>query len=168
MAQDGIRIERYDGGAVIDYDSTRASAVSDVKRRLNAVRCAEHDLSAAVYELEHLQDMRTRITSALKECTTHGGATTDQRAEATARMVDMEQRLYRDVQHFEAARDTARADIERLRSDKQRAVMYRRYILGWSWDKIAKDLNIGKDAVYRLHGRGLYNISKFTAAEHSA
>ena len=89
----------------------------------------------------------------------------DSRAEATARLVDMEERLYRDIQRFESANCAVIAELNTLKSEKQRAVLHRRYILGWSWDKIADDLQLGKDAVFRLHVRALYNLSRLHACD---
>ena len=152
--------------ALISYDAEdqRAPVAAEAKRRLNAVRSAERDLSAITYELEHLQAMRTKITAALQECTTNGSKTADARTEATARLVDMERQLYAKITDFDAAVKAAKSEIMQLKSEKQRAVTYRRYILNWSWGKIAADLELSPEAVYRLHGRALRNLDQIYKA----
>lgn len=151
--------------SVVRYNGAYKAEIAETKRRLNAARSAQSSIVECVCQMEQLHDLRTRVTSVIRECTSAGGAMSDSRAEATARLVDMEERLYRDIQRYESANCAVIAELNTLKSEKQRAVLHRRYILGWSWDKIADDLQLGKDAVFRLHGRALYNLSRLHACD---
>ncbi len=46
-----------------------------------------------------------------------------------------------------------------VRDDKQRDVLNRRYLRCQSWGKIAREMKISRQWVYKLHGFGLKNIS---------
>lgn len=154
----------YDHG-----NKPRNRYVALAKTELGNVWHLERALDATLDEIERLHSLRTRITSVLRECTTGApGFSGDSRADATAKLIEIENRLTAEVQQYSAAVDRTLALINGLRSARQREVMHRRYVLGWKFQRIAGDLQLELDSVYHIHGRALYYIGRALDAGDAA
>lgn len=128
---------------------------------LSEVLWKEREIAAMLEEMERLHAMRTRITSTLREVTTSPtGFSGDKRADATARLIELQNKLCDRVALYAESVESVMQIIDGLRSDRQREVMQRRYMLGWTFPRIAADLGIELDTAYHLHGRALYNVGK--------
>lgn len=66
--------------------------------------------------------------------------------------IQCEQNLY-----FQQVAKVQKA-LSALTFPKQRQVLELRYFKGMKWQDIAKELNVDVSAVYKLHGRALYNL----------
>lgn len=130
------------------------------KKALGRVGQNQARINATLDEIEHIHALRTKITSTLKECTSGGGGTDDRRADATVRLMELETRLKRQVESYAQLTEVTISTINWLRSDTQREVMYRRYILSKTFPKIAEELDMDVDSIYHIHGRALRNIGR--------
>lgn len=45
--------------------------------------------------------------------------------------------------------------LSKMKDEKQRFLLEKRYLYFWSWEKIAEDLNIETKTAYNLHGESL-------------
>lgn len=128
---------------------------------LSEVLWKEREISAMLEEMERLHAMRTRITSTLREVSTSPtGFSGDRRADATARLIELQDKLRDRVALYAESVESILQLIDGLHSDRQREVMQRRYMLGWTFPRIAADLGIELDTAYHLHGRALFNVGK--------
>ena len=116
---------------------------------LSEVLWKEREIAAMLEEMERLHAMRTRITSTLRE-------------------VELQDKLRDRVALYAESVETVMQIIDALRSDRQREVMQRRYMLGWTFPRIAADLGIELDTAYHLHGRALYNVGKSLSNNETA
>nr|DAL30125.1 MAG TPA_asm: Protein of unknown function (DUF722) [Caudoviricetes sp.] len=136
---------------------------------LSEVLWKEREIAAILEEMERLHAMRTRITSTLREVTTSPtGFNGDKRADATARLIDLNDKLRDRVKLYAESVESVMQIIDGLHSDRQREVMQRRYVLGWTFPRIAADLGIELDTAYHLHGRALYNVGKSLSNNETA
>ena len=130
------------------------------KKALGRVGQNQARINATLDEIEHIHAIRTKITSTLKECTVIGGGSDDKRADATVRLMELEGKLRIQVETYVQHTEMTISTINSLRSDTQREVMYRRYILGKTFPKIAAELDMDVDSIYHIHGRALNNIGR--------
>ncbi len=135
------------------------------KKSLGRVGQNQARIHATLDEIEHIHALRTKITSTLKECTSSGGDNSDRRANATVRLMELESKLRRQVEMYTQLTELTIGMLDTLRSDTQREVMYRRYILGKPFPRIAEELNMDVDSIYHIHGRALRNIGRWIS-EH--
>lgn len=109
------------------------------------------ELATAIGSFDYSKD---RVKSSLPQ-----GARYERIVEEIA---DKREKLEADIERWLSERDQIETFIDWVEDERQREVLYMRYILHMKYELIAKELHYSIDNVFYLHRKGLSNInSKF-------
>lgn len=127
------------------------------KEYLRAVAGKDVMLSSMYTKVSNLYEQATNITAKWGSEKVQGGKS-NAMEDVLVKLADelnkleIEQSLYfRQVANVQTA-------MSALTFPKQRQVLELRYFKGMKWQDIAKELSVDVSAVYKLHGRALYNL----------
>ena len=80
--------------------------------------------------------------------------------EYTAKIIDLEAEIDRRVDEYVDLTCEIETVIDRVEDDRYRDILRFRYINGWSWERIAREMHYDRRQVTRLHGLALLEIEK--------
>ena len=104
---------------------------------------------------QHLQELKAEAIK-LKDHTGKSIALDD----AVERYIDACNSAAAELNALAAKRAEILGCIDSVQSKTQRAVLYQRYIIGYSWERIAVEMNYCIRQVQRIHGRALLSAAK--------
>ena len=125
-----------------------------LKRYINLDREIERKLE----EVSRLRSKLTRITQVLTAEPRGGGSIYGKTEEIIAKIVDLEKEIDADVDRLVAIRDGIKTMIEAVEDDRERLLLQYRYLDGWTFEKIAVEMNYSWRQIHRLHSRALTNL----------
>ena len=125
-----------------------------LKRYINLDREIERKLE----EVARLRSKLTRITQVLTAEPRGGGSIYGKTEEIIAKIVDLEKEIDADVDRLVAIRDGIKTIIEAVEDDRERLLLQYRYLDGWTFEKIAVEMNYSWRQIHRLHSRALSNL----------
>ena len=125
-----------------------------LKRYINLDREIERKLE----EVARLRSKLTRITQVLTAEPQGGGSIYGKTEEILAKIVDLEKEIDADVDRLVAIRDGIKTMIEAVEDDRERLLLQYRYLDGWTFEKIAVEMNYSWRQIHRLHSRALSNL----------
>lgn len=132
-----------------------------IKEFLLGIRRKEAEIEIMERELERMESMAQYRGSVIDEI---GGArgTSDphSRESLVARMCDLRSELDRSVEEVVRMRERGLEMIKSLREGNMMRVFYMRYFEHLKWEDIAERLEISRQWVTELHGRGLVELGK--------
>ena len=128
------------------------------KEYLSQVRFLDERITCKLADAARLQDMATRITPILREDGVSGGGAPDRLADAVAKIVDLKAEINRDIA----------AKLGKLTDRRYYAVLFRRYLLFETFEKISCEMNYSWRHVCSLHGQALEAFQKVLDAEKDA
>lgn len=127
------------------------------KEYLRAVAGKDVMLSSMYTKVSNLYEQATNITAKWGSEKVQGGKSNT--------MEDVLVELADELNKLESAQSLyfqqaakVQAAMSALTFPKQRQVLELRYFKGMKWQDIAKELSVDVSAVYKLHGRALYNL----------
>jgi len=127
------------------------------KEYLSEYRDHVHRINRIEAELEEIRIMKSNPSAINNDGMPHGSSQTDLSSYVAA-LDDMERELkeerYRRIMTY---KDIARR-IKSLQSEKEKDVLFYRYIKGMAWHEIAERMDMSERNITRLHGKGLANI----------
>ncbi len=127
------------------------------KEYLSEYRHHVHRISRIESELEEIRIMRSNPSAINNDGMPHGSGQSDL-SDYAAALDDMERELREErYRRIMAYKDIARR-IKNLQSEKEKDVMFYRYIKGMAWHEIAERMGMSERNITRLHGRALANI----------
>lgn len=104
-------------------------------------------------ELEELQTMKLSI-SVKNDGMPHGSGHSDMSGYA-AELDQLERRLLQERYHRVLAYKVISEQIEKLSCEKEKDVLFYRYIKGLEWEKIAEKMGYSERHIYKYHGKAL-------------
>ena len=127
------------------------------KEYLSEYRHHVHRISRIESELEEIRIMKSNPSAINNDGMPHGSGQSDL-SDYAAALDDMERELREErYRRIMAYKDIARR-IKNLQSEKEKDVMFYRYIKGMAWHEIAERMGMSERNITRLHGRALANI----------
>ncbi len=87
-----------------------------------------------------------------------GGSIRGKTESIIAKIVDLEKEIEADVDRLIAVRDNIKSVIEVVEDDRERLLLQYRYLDGWTFEKIAVEMNYSWRHIHRLHSRALSNV----------
>ena len=75
-------------------------------------------------------------------------------------LIEQERKLMQDIKALEERKTIAKKLIYMLKNESHQIVLFKRYILCETWEKIAKDINYSQAHIYKIHGWALKELSK--------
>ena len=136
--------------------SNNQDKIKYLKRYINLDREIER-------KLEEVSLLRSKLTRIIQVYSTEprggGGGTIYGKTEGIlAKIVDLEKEIDADIDRLVAIRDGIKTIIEAVEDDRERLLLQYRYLDGWTFEKIAVEMNYSWRQIHRLHSRALSNL----------
>jgi len=106
-------------------------------------------------ELKSLLELPGRVLTGMPR----GGKHRDF-VDAIAKFVDLQEKFAKDIERLGRALAEIEQAIDSVADSNCRDVLYKRYILGYSFESIAKDMNYSYRHVVRFHQQGIDWLKK--------
>lgn len=127
------------------------------KEYLSEYRHHVHRISRIESELEEIRIMRSNPSAINNDGMPHGSGQSDL-SDYAAALDDMERELREErYRRIMAYKDIA-CRIKSLQSEKEKDVMFYRYIKGMAWHEIAEKMGMSERWVLKIHGQALAHI----------
>ena len=137
-----------------EVEVTSRDKIKYLKRYINLDREIERKLE----EVARLRSKLTRVTEVFTAEPKGGGSIYGKTEEILAKIVDLEKEIDADVDRLISIRDNIKAIIEAVEDDRERLLLQYRYLDGWTFEKIAVEMNYSWRQIHRLHSRALTNV----------
>lgn len=111
-------------------------------------------------ELKKLQSLATKVNVVNEGNRVKSSGSQDKMANTVVSIVELENEIQEDVNRLMALKREVKQTIEKVSEPDLMSILYKRYVLYDSWEKIAVSLNISYRHATRLHGKALYEIQK--------
>jgi len=118
----------------------------------------DREIDRKLKEVGRLRSKLTRITQVLTAEPRGGGSIYGKTEEILAKIVDLEKEIDADVDRLIAVRDNIKSVIEVVEDDRERLLLQYRYLDGWTFEKIAVEMNYSWRQIHRLHSKALTNL----------
>ena len=118
----------------------------------------DKEIDRKLEEVSRLRSKLTRITQVLTTEPRGGGTIYGKTEEILAKIVDLENEIDADIDRLISIRDNIKAVIEAVEDDRERLLLQYRYLDGWTFEKIAVEMNYSWRQIHRLHSRALTNL----------
>ena len=133
---------------------TNKDKIKYLKRYINLDREIERKLE----EIARLRSKLTRITQVLTAEPRGGGSIYGKTEGILAKIVDLENEIDANIDRLVAIRDGIKTIIEAVEDDRERLLLQYRYLDGWTFEKIAVEMNYSWRQIHRLHSKALTNL----------
>ena len=128
------------------------------KEYLQQYRVADRAINAKLDYIQRLRQMQIKVTQIMvpDKIQTAGG---NRVADITARIIDLEREVDREIDQLQEIKGKVEAAIERVPDVRAREILRLRYINGKKWEEIAVELNYNYRWVTKLHGEALKKLA---------
>ena len=137
-----------------EVEVTNRDKIKYLKRYINLDR----EIDRKLEEVARLRSKLTRITQVYSTEPRGGGSIYGKTEEIIAKIVDLEKEIDADVDRLVAIRDGIKTIIEAVEDDRERLLLQYRYLDGWTFEKIAVEMNYSWRQIHRLHSKALTNL----------
>lgn len=134
--------------------------MTDAKEYLRSIKRMDVMINGMIRERDQLRGMRYKITQVLNPVKVSGGGTNEGFTGASDRLLDLEEEINREVDHFADLKHEAGEMLKRLEDPKHYEVLHKHYILYETFEKIAVDMGCTYRNACYLHGRALQVFQK--------
>ena len=107
--------------------------------------------------IEQLEALAQKTTAAMDGSNVQTGLT-DKVGQKVSMLADMRTEAEEQLNELAKIKSEIEAVILAVRDNKQRTVLYHRYILQKKWEQIAVDLDLDLRWIFRIHGEALQKI----------
>lgn len=130
------------------------------KEFLRGIRGHERRIKALMERRQHYYDLAMQGTGT-REARRIGGTNQASRVEdAVCRLIDLEGDLDKEIDRLVDEVRLAERLIDQLEDSRHRDILRYRYLNGWKWERIAKEMNFEEAHIHRLHGAALIAITE--------
>lgn len=133
---------------------TNKDKIKYLKRYINLDR----EIDRKLEEVARLRSKLTRVTEVYSTEPRGGGSIYGKTEEILAKIVDLEKEIDTDVDRLVTIRDGIKTIIEAVEDDRERLLLQYRYLDGWTFEKIAVEMNYSWRQIHRLHSKALTNL----------
>ncbi|CDX03449.1 RNA polymerase sigma factor, region 3/4 [Desulfitobacterium hafniense] len=121
----------------------------------------DHRISSRLEQLENLKALAMRVTTNLTQEKVSGGRNIRGPFENTmAKIIDLEKEINLEVDQFIELKQEIMDTICQVEDVNCQLVLEKRYISGKSWGDISLELGYSQDWIFKIHRRGLKEISR--------
>ncbi len=113
-----------------------------------------------IMQAERLKNQTERITQVFSSNRSGKTGNTDRLADSIAEMMDMKARLEEDASEMAKKLTKAQTALEKIRKPAFKELLFRRYILGETFEDIAASWGQTPRNVYYTHGKALQVFQK--------
>lgn len=139
---------------------------SPAKVYLNKIKECDDKINAKLAEIDHLYELATRITPYIKEnAGASPGGNQDKLGEAVSKIADLRSEVNRDIDSLVDMKRKIIGMMEKLKNPDHYRVLHFRYILYYTFERTATEMNYSYRGICYLHGRALEEFAKLMEAE---
>lgn len=132
---------------------------AEKKEYLKRYRAACDRTDALTAEIHMLNARLRKVTTSYNACGSSGSSDVDKLTNGTARLIELKEKLAHELDELAFVREEVTDAINAVSEERLRLVLYRRYILGQRWERIAADMDRDIRWIYRMHGRALQMLA---------
>ena len=133
---------------------TNKDKIKYLKRYINLDR----EIDRKLEEVARLRAKLTRIMPIYSTEPKGGGSIRGKTESIIAKIVDLENEIDTDIDRLVAIREGIKTIIEAVEDDRERLLLQYRYLDGWTFEKIAVEMNYSWRQIHRLHSKALTNL----------
>lgn len=133
----------------------------EAKQYLRKVKLCDTHINNKLRELEDLKAMVTKITATWKDdVVSGGGRSQDKLGDAVSRIVDLQNEINQEIDNYVDMKREIKGIIDQIKNADQVNVLYRRYFLYETFEKIACDMHMTYRNVCYIHGKALEAVKE--------
>ena len=132
-----------------------------IKARLKSLSLVDSKIKSKRLEIASL---RSGILTAVQYTDEpKGGSQKNSSEELNARIIDKTEEIYQEIERIYDDRDRMVKAIDNLEDPLQSQILRLKYINGYSWSKIKRELPMFEEStIFEYHSKGLQNLEKVT------
>ncbi len=131
---------------------------------LKQIEMMDAQIESDLLELARLETLATKTTTALGNERVQSSGSQEKMADCVAKIVDMQNKLNKDIDTFIDFKMEARKLIEKSCDADCCRLLHKRYFHYWTWEKIAVEMGYTyqwvSDGRKGLHGKALRQLQK--------
>ena len=130
----------------------------DVKEFLSQHKIIDDCINAKLDEIKELRSLATRLSPSLSGESHSVGTVSDRVGRTAAKIADLEKEVNDEIDKLIGVKAEITAMINSLEDILLRNLLERRYLLGFSWEKIAEDMGYTPRHITRLHNKAIARL----------
>lgn len=130
----------------------------NTKEYLSQYITASHKIDTMLDEVSQLRNLSTKVTAAMAPVRVQAPRQNNSLSSTVSKIVDMERDVDRDIDKLWDIKKKIKGAIGQVKNEQQKNILYNRYILGKTWERIAQDLDLSYQWVCELHTKALRQI----------
>lgn len=132
-----------------------------VKEFLNKIRQIDLLIDEKIEEVNMLRDRLTNVTASTEGERVQTSMQGDKFADTIAKIIDLQSKITADIDVLIDYKKVARELIEKLDDDVLKAILYKRYFRGCTFEQIAVEIDYSWRWTCKLHGKALLKLNRF-------
>lgn len=133
----------------------------EAKQYLRKVKLCDTHINNKLRELEDLKAMVTKITATWKDdVVSGGGRSQDKLGDAVSRIIDLQKEINQEIDNYVDLKRDIKGIIDQIKNADQVNVLYKRYFLYETFEKIACDMHMTYRNVCYIHGKALEAVKE--------
>ena len=117
-------------------------------------------INALIDRQRRCRELAERRTAVYRDTPGGGRRCSSSVEEYVAKIIDLEREIDRRIDEYVDLTREIETAIDRIDDDRYRDILRFRYINGWSWERIAREMHYDRRQITRLHGLALLEIEK--------
>lgn len=118
-------------------------------------------INSKLEQIEELKSLATKITvSPFNGGSFSEGTYSDRVGRTTARIIDLETEINRDIDKLVELKYTIREVLSAVNNSTWRTILERHYILNESWDKISEKVGYSPRHINRIHNQAIEYLER--------
>ena len=130
----------------------------DVKEFLSQHKIIDDCINAKLDEIKELRSLATRLSPSISGESRSVGTVSDRVGRTAAKIADLEREVNDQIDRLIEVKAEINAMINSLGDILLRNLLERRYLLGFSWEKIAEDMGYTPRHITRLHNKAIARL----------
>lgn len=115
-------------------------------------------IKALIERQQRYRELAERRTAVYRDTPGGGQRHVSPVEEYAVKIVDLEREIDRRIDEYADLTREIEAAIDRIDDDRYRDILRFRYVNGWSWERIAREMHYELRWLHYLHGRALREI----------
>lgn len=139
----------------------------DAKRYLQQVKQCEVRIQIKREDLEQLKAFTTKVTSTLSDVSVSGTKNNDKMGDAIVKIIELQNDINCEIDRLVDLKKEVCAVLDKVSNEDQHTVLYKRYVLFKTFEKIACEMNMTYRNVCYIHGRALQAVERILKGENN-
>ena len=115
-------------------------------------------IKALIERQRRYRELAERRTAVYRDTLGGGQRRVSSVEEYAVKIVDLEREIVQRIDEYAGLTREIEMAIDRIDDDRYRDILKFRYINGWGWERIAREMHYDVKWLYKMHGRALQRI----------